>query len=320
VYVLLDSFLFSINTILPIFIVAILGALLKNFLTPAFFTHSERLVFKVALPALLFLEVARSDLQAVFRADFIAYCVGGIVVSFALLCLIVPIFIKSNDKRGAFIQGAYRSNFAILGVPLAKNMFGKAGTTQIAVVMPFAIMLFNVFATIILCVYQPKEKQQKAHKAALHILLNMVTNPLIIAVALAVPFMLFHIGLPVIFDKSLTYLANMSLPLALLSLGANCTLKSFKGRLSMALISSSIKTIVIPLAAVLTAIFLGFRNEQLGVILILFGGPTAVSSYIMAKNMDSDYELAGQVMLISTLMCVFTLFIGTFVLKLNNYI
>ena len=319
---MLESFLFSVNTVFPIFIMVFIGAIIKKikFLDSSFFAQSERLVFKVALPAMLFLEVAKTESGVVFDGKFILYCVIGVVGSFLLLCITVPLFIKSNDKRGAFIQGAYRSNFAILGVPLAENMFGNAGTSQIAMVMPFAITLFNFFAVMILSIYAPEDKKVKPLKMVTNIAINVVKNPLIISVVAGILFTFLHVPLPVVANKSLTYLSNMSLPLALMSLGANFTMDSFKSRFNLALISSALKTIVVPVITVVIAILLGFRNEQLGIIFILFGGPTAVSSYIMAKNMDSDYELAGQIMLISTLMCIITIFIGVFTLDVLNYI
>ena len=319
---MLDSLLFSVNTVFPIFIMVFIGAVIKKlkFLDNNFFAQSERLVFKIALPAMLFLEVAKSEKSVMFDGKFILYCVLGVVLSFVLLCVTVPFFIKSNDKRGAFIQGAYRSNFAILGVPLAENMFGNSGVSQIAMVMPFAITLFNFFAVLILSIYAPEDKQVKPAQLIKNIAVNVIKNPLILSVVAGVLVTLIGIPLPLVANKSLTYLSNMSLPLALMSLGANFTVNSFKSRFSLALISSSLKTIIIPVITVVIAILLGFRNEQLGIIFILFGGPTAVSSYIMAKNMDSDYELAGQIMLISTLMCIITIFIGVFTLDILNYI
>lgn len=319
---MLDSLIFSINTVFPIFIIVILGAALKrtNFLSDKFFSDSERFVFKVALPSMLFLEVSRANPSELFDAGFIGYCVLGIVLTFLIPCAIVPLFVKSNDKRGAFIQGVYRSNFAILGTTLAANMFGDDGVAQIAMVMPFAITLFNVFAVLILSIYAPEDKKLTKKQFFKNILKNVVTNPLIIAVVLALPFLLTPLELPSLFSKSLTYLSNMSMPLALMSLGANFTLESLRGRWSLALIASTLKTIVVPLCMVLPAIALGYRGVQLGTVFILFGGPAAVSSYIMAKNMDSDYELAGQILLFTTLMCVATIFAGVFTLRLCGLI
>lgn len=314
---MLESFLYSLNVILPIFILVILGFILGRykFLTPEFLSVSEKFVFKIALPCMLFLEVAHSNISETLDVPLIIFCCTGIIISFIVLCLTVPVFIKSNDKRGAFIQGVYRSNFAILGVPLAENMFGESGVKIIAIVMPFAIVIFNVLAVVVLSMFAPADKKKSTGVLIKEIAKNIITNPLIIAIVLAVPFMLTSFKLPVFLDKSITYLSNTTFSLALMSLGANFTSKSIKGRISLSIAASVLKTAVIPFAAVFIAVILGFTGEPLGIIFILFGAPTAVSSYIMAKNMGSDYELAGQILLLTTMMCLFTLFLGIFIMK-----
>lgn len=314
---MLESFLYSLNIIAPIFIMVLLGVVMKkkNFVNGSFLTICDKLVFKLALPALLFIDVATADAGDVLDPKLIIFCVSMVVVSFVLPCLIVPIFIKDNAKRGAFIQGVYRSNAAILGITLATNMFGEVGAATISMVLPFVVVLFNVFAVIVLSIYAPADVKLKPAALLKRIGKTVVTNPLIISITLALLWKLTGLELPLLVSRSLNYLANMSMPLALISLGANFTVESLHGRVGIAIISSACKTIVVPALAVLAGIAFGFQGVGLGVIFILFGGPAAVSSYIMAKEMKSDYELASQILLISTLMSLFTLFAGIFILK-----
>jgi len=314
---MLESFLYSLNVVVPLFIIVILGFILgqRKFLSSEFLAVSEKFVFKVTLPAMLFLEVAHSNISESLDVPLIIFCCCGIALSVIILCIAAPIFIKSNEKRGAFIQGVYRSNFAILGVPLAENMFGDSGVKVIAIVMPFAIVMFNVLAVVVLSMYAPAQKKKSSGELMREILKNIVTNPLIIAVVLAIPLMLSPVSLPVFLDKSLSYLSNTTFALSLMSLGANFTAKSLKGRAALSVAGSIFKTAILPLIAVVTAVFIGFRGEPLGIILILFGAPTSVSSYIMAKNMGSDYELAGQILLMTTMLCLLTLFSGIFIMK-----
>lgn len=314
---MLESFLYSLNIIAPIFIIVLIGVLMKHkgFINDSFVLVCDKLVFKLCLPALLFIDIATADPGDVLDFKLIVFCVAMVTASFILPCLIVPIFIKDNAKRGAFIQGVYRSNAAILGITLATNMFGEIGAATISMVLPFVVVLFNVFAVVILSIYAPADVKLSPGALAKRILKTVITNPLIISITLALLWRLSGFELPVLVSRSLDYLADMSMPLALISLGANFSLGSLKSRLGLALISSACKTIVVPGAAVLVGIAFGFSGVGLGVIFILFGGPAAVSSYIMAKEMKSDYELASQILLISTLMSLFTLFAGIFILK-----
>lgn len=321
---MLASFIYSLNAILPIFILVALGFVLKKtkLLSEAFFSASEKLVFKLALPVMLFLEVSGAELSDDFIAPLVIYCSLGIIVLFFTLCLIVPIFVKDNAKRGALIQGIYRSNFAILGIPLAENMFGDVGRTNIAFVIPFAIILFNILAVVLLTVFAPDEEKKNISAAAVvkDIIFNILKNPLIIAVVLGIPFMLFKWLLPAAADKTLNYIGALSTPLALMSLGANCDAGEFKNRLGQSIIGALCKTVAVPAVTVFVAAIIGFRNDQLGTVFILFGAPTAVTSYIMAKQMKSDYILAGQILLFSTAMCLGTIFAGAFILKYTGLI
>ncbi len=317
-----SSFLYSINTVLPILITVVLGKLFSKtkLLSDSFFEASEKFVFKIALPAMLFLEVSKADPKTLFDGKYILFCVLGVFFSFLIPCLTVPLFVKDDAQRGAFIQGVYRSNFAILGISLADNMFGESGTQQIAVLMPFAVIMFNVFATLILSIYSPKEENISKGQVIKGIVRNTATNPLILSLVIAIPFMLLEIPIPAFADKSISYLSATATPLALMSLGASFRFESAKEKFKLAISASLLKTVVLPLIMVGIAVLCGYRNEQLGCVFILFGGPAAVSSFIMAKNMKSDHELAAQILLITTVLCSFTMFVGIFVMKSTGLI
>lgn len=229
--------------------------------------------------------------------------------------MLTVIFVKDKGVRGAFIQGACRSNFAILGVPLAVNMFGEIGGQVIAITMPFVILMFNTYSVIILSVFSDSTEHKLNKKSIVQILKNIVTNPLIIAVVLALPFMLLEIEIPTVANKTLNYISGLATPLALLSLGASFNFESLRGKMKYAVASSLCKTVFLPAIMVIAAALIGLRGPALGVVLICFGAPTAVSSYIMSKKMNNDHELSSQILLLSTIMCAFTIFIGIFILK-----
>ncbi len=314
---MLERFLYSMNIIAPIFIIVLIGVLMKHrgFINDGFIAVCDKLVFKLSLPALLFIDIAQAGSGDVIDLKLIIFCVSAVTVSFILACILVPIFIKDNAKRGAFIQGVYRSNAAILGITLATNMFGEVGAATISMVLPFVVVLYNVFAVIVMSIYAPAEVKLSPRALVKRIMRTVVTNPLIISIILALLWRMTGLELPILASRTLDYLADMSMPLALISLGANFSLSSLRGRLGLALASSACKTMIVPGLAVLFGILLGFSGVGLGVIFIIFGGPAAVSSYIMTKEMRSDYELASQILLISTLMSLFTLFAGIFILK-----
>ncbi len=314
---MLSNLSYSVNAVLPIFILVIVGAVLNKYnkVNTQFTEIADWLVFKVGLPIMLFLEVAKSSISDGFDGKLILFLVLSVTCSFLLVSVLAALLMRDSTKRGAFVQGMCRSNFAILGVPLAENMFGDSGTQTIAVVMPFVILMFNTYSVILLSVFSNSSSHKLDKKAVRGILRNIVTNPLIIGVVLGLPFMLFEIPLGTAFNKTLQYLSNLTTPLALISLGANFRMDSLRGRLGYALSASVGKTILLPAVAVTLAALIGLRGPSLGVVLICFGAPTAVSSYIMSKKMDNDHELSAQILLLTTMMCIVTIFIGIFILK-----
>ncbi len=314
---MVENLLYSVNTIVPIFLIVVLGWILKNkkVLDASFFAGADKFVFNIALPSMLFLDLVETEAISSFDFRFVGFCIGGILAVFVLLCIFVPIFCRDNAKRGAAIQGIYRSNFAILGTSVVMNMFGESAAGPVAMVLPITVITFNILAVIALSVFAPKNKQLSPGELIKTIILNIIKNPLIIALVIGLLFLLTGLKLPVILEGSLGYVSNATLALALMSLGANIEPKHIKESFVPAIASSLCKTVLVPIVMVTVAALVGFRGVELGIILILFSSPTAVSSYIMAKNMGSDYNLASQILLYTTVLSVFTMFIGIFIVK-----
>lgn len=312
-----ENLLYCVNTVVPIFILVFLGQLFIRIklLDTAFFDKAEKFVFKVALPCSLFLSVHNADASSAFDPKLMLFCAAFCLLNAIIPAILVPLFIKDNPRRGAFIQGVYRSNFAILGIPLVKRMFPLTGEAVAASVVPIAIPAFNVIAVILLTVFSPEEKKPSVGETVKRSVIGVIKNPLIIGVALGLPFMLTGFRLPDIPYTGVKYMADLCTPLALMCLGASIRFDRFKGRIGLAALASFFKIAVAPALALTLAALLGMRGAQLGTVLIMFGGPMAVSGYIMAKNMKSDHELAGQILLISTLFCILTMFIAIYVLK-----
>ena len=312
----MNELLFSLNTVLPLILLVAIGFFIRkiNLLKEEFYPAAEKFVFKVALPCSLFLSVSKADPGTAFSVPLIVFCVVGTIVSAIIIGIFTVIFLKNNAERGAFIQGGYRSNFALLGSALADRLFPATGLAAASALMPFTIPLFNVIAVTIFSIFAPSDKKQSPLGVLKKTLKGIVTNPLIIGIALAIPFMVTGFRIPEIGESTLKYVANIASPLALICIGASIGGGFEASKLGKATASALIKTLILPATAVILGALMGFRNVELGLILILFGSPTAVSSYIMAKNMGSDEKLAAQILLISTILCAFTLFFGIYIL------
>jgi len=323
-----NNFILSLNTVLPIVILTGVGMLLGKLklFSDAFYSGADKFVFKVALPCMLFLQVAGANFtESAGYLKLMLAIVGILILLTVFYCLIMPLFIKDKRKLGATVQGMFRSNVAILGLVLIENMFPEGdvratAVTAYAMVMPFVVLMYNVFSVGILAIFMPSDDDAEGgSKFGLkdfgRAALETLKNPLIIGVVLGFPFSLLNIQLPAILNTSIKYLSNCTTGLALVSLGAGFSFKSLSGNLKLATFVTAVKTVIQPAIGIFVLYLLGFRGPELAVAFVIFGTPVAVSSYIMAKNMKSDYELAGQILLLTTIICIFTLFAGSLLMR-----
>ncbi len=314
---ILTNLFFSFNAVIPVFIIIGGGFYLKKrkFLNDDFSAASNRLVFTIALPAMIFESVYQVNFKSIFDLNLILFSVSGTLIQFVLITIGAFGLLAARKSIGAFVQGGFRSNFIILGIPLIKNLSATLGTDAAAkssIIVSIIIPLYNVLAVIILTATSLEKSLSWKKK----VLFDIAKNPLIIAVILAIPFSITGFRLPGFIEKTIAYLSAIAVPLALLDIGYNFKFRVFVGNLQLAAVASFIKIIVSPLLFTTAAYFLGFRGSSLGVIYILFASPTAVSSYIMAKNMNNDADLAANIVLLTTVGSLVTLFLGVFVLKM----
>uniref|UniRef100_UPI0025B7F817 AEC family transporter n=2 Tax=Ignavibacterium TaxID=795750 RepID=UPI0025B7F817 len=277
---------------------------------------TSKFVFSVSLPALVFMQIAEMDLSKTINFPQILFIYTGTITTFILIWLLSIPFIKDGRDRSVFIQGAFRSNFAIVGFAIISNLFGTAALGKAAIILAFILPLYNILAVIVLTVPLRQTNQLSFYPIIKEILLN----PLIVAVIVGLPFSYFTIKLPSIIVTTGNFLSDLALPLALIGIGGSLNLEQIKKASTLAFTSSIIKLILIPLILTTTAYFFGYRGIDLGIMFILFACPTAIVSFIMAEAMGANSKLAGNIILISTLGSVFTIAIGILILKTTGLI
>lgn len=310
----MSNFLYSLNATMPVFFVMLLGWWLKriHFLTDEFVSVGDKLVFKVALPVVVFRDIAGADLSGDFHLKFVLFCFLGTCAFFGGTWLLAELFIRDKREIGSFVQGSFRGSAAILGIAFAQNIYGSSGMVPMMIVA--SIPLFNIFSVIVL-IRSANEGEKDKWAIVKKTLKGIVTNPIIIGIAAGIPFALLKITFPVILEKSLASVAGLSTPLALLTIGAGFSTGEAFARWKMTAAASVIKLVVIPGIFLPLAVWMGFRNEEMVALLILTGAPTTVSSYIMAKNMDNDGTLASGIVVVTTLFSSITLTTIIFILK-----
>ena len=312
----MDSFIYSVNATMPIFLVMVLGWFLrrKNLLDDKFVQQGNKLVFNVALPVQLFNSVANTDFSVFADLKLLSYCILTAFGAFGVCWLIAILFVHPRASRGAFVQGASRGNVAILGLAYIQNMYdGQTGAMPLVVAV--SVTIYNVVSVLLLSVYDSEAHNEDKKTFLKNALIGIWKNPLLRGIMLGLLASLLQIRLPVIVAKTFTSVASISTPLALIVLGAGFDFEQAKGKIRLTMGSAALKLIGLPAACMPIAIAMGFRGITLASVLIMSGAATAVSSYIMAKNMHNDEVLASSVVAVTTLGCAFTLTFWIFILK-----
>lgn len=320
-----ESFIYSFNSVMPIVLLVLIGMFLKKikFLNETYCDIADKLVFNVALPFESIRSISGTDFRVIFSSENMTVTVFffvGIVLAFIASCIGVRFLLKENSQRSVFVQGAVRGNFAIFALPLAGNMFGEEGRVAAAMLLPVVIVMYNVLAVIGFSVFAPAEDGKKTPlEIFVQIVKSTVKNPLIIGIfaALCLSFLKTSAGvvLPAFMMGTIEDVAALAVPLSLISIGVNFKPETLKRGLGLSVWCMLAKNIVLPAVALTVGILMGFRGIPLTMILVSFGGPTAVSSYIMAKNMHGDAELASKILLLTTVCSLGTIFMFIFILK-----
>lgn len=311
-----DNLLFSLSTTLPILIWLIAGLLLRRTkrISDGFIADGNYLVFTWCLPTLLFLNIARAPLTEVWQGDLITYAVLFTLGSIVLLWFLTPQLTRDITSRGVFIQGAFRGNMGIVGLAMVVNAFGASAIPLASLYLAVLTFLYNMASVVVL------QLGQGQGVAPLRMLSQMARNPLMIGVVAGVAWSLGGLPMPDLADNTLQGLADLTLPIALLCIGASLRWRSLKGNRLLVLWATLFKLVLLPALAALGGVWLGFRGEQLGILYLMMAAPTAAASFVMARAMTQWGNLAAEIIVITTLFSLFSTTLGLFVLRLTGLV
>lgn len=321
----MTDLLFAINATAPIVLMVAVGYILKRLgmLDGDVARVLNKLVFRVFLPVMLFLNMYKIQSLADVEFGFVWYTLIATVLLFGVAVFAVILFTGENDKRGALLQSVFRANYALVGIPLATSLFGEEGAISATVLSAFIIPVFNSLAVVGLSIFS-SDKKPSVKK----ILIGIVKNPLIQAIA----FGFVALGVRAIFVecgvtfrltdiepvyKTLTNLSSIATPLALLVLGAQFDFAAIPQLKRHIIFGVAARNFIVPLLGLGIAYFIGaFNGAHFATFVAVFCTPVAVSSVPMAQEMDADVSLAGQLVIWSTLFSALSIFLASYLLKL----
>lgn len=310
----MDHFFDILHIVVPVFVVIGLGYALKRtgLIDSAFLFQTNRLVYYICLPLLLFHKIGTADFSSNFNGPLLWGSALAIALAFLLSYGYALLRRYPPAIAGAFSQGAFRGNLAYVGLAIVFNAYGNEGLTRAGILMGFLVPVLNFFAVIALLL---PHKGTDSRSGIRLIARQILANPLILASFAGILWSFLSLPVPSILERSLQITTGMTLPLALLAIGGAFSMDKLKGDLVQAGLATSIKIVLMPAIAALLLALLGVDGRDLSIGVLMAGTPTATATYIMAHQMKADAELAGSIVMLSTLLSSLTYTLALLILR-----
>lgn len=338
-----DTLLYALNAVLPLLLLIALGYCLRRlrFLSESFLMVANKFIFRIALPMLMYYTLYSAASLDDIDWSVVLYTASAVLVLFGLGLATVVLFVKDPKQKGVILQGVFRSNLTIIGVPLAEALGGSEAVLGVALVSMIIVPLYNILSVIALSVFQKDENNHGIHWRK--VLWRIVTNPLIIAIALGILTLLIRSKIPLdpetqepVFSIQhnleflytfIKWLGQTASPLALIVLGGGFQFGAIQKLRKELIIGVSWRILLAPILGLLGAIlldkataFFSFSPADYPALIATFGSPAAVSSAIMAKEMEGDEQLAGQIVVWTSCLSIVTIFIIVVILRTRGLI
>lgn len=298
---------------LPVFSLVFIGIWLKwrDKIDDAFTAKASYIVFNLALPVLMFAAIVRTDIAQIGNPRLIVFALLMALLSFIVLWFGSKALITDKKNLGVFVQGCFRSNLGILGLAFCVTTFAEEGLAVGALLLAVITPLYNILSIYALT-HAANENSQMNW---LGLIKDVLTNPLIVAIIMALPFAYWQITLPEVVMRSIDYLAAMTLPLALICIGGSLSFTALRQTQRLSWVAVIIKLLLIPGIIAILAYVCGFRGVELGCLILMFSSPTAAASFVMVRSIGGNHMLAANIIALTTLISLFSVSIAIYLLK-----
>ena len=308
----MDHFMLSANAVLPMFLQLAAGYISQKagILSRKDVPRFNRVAFQIFLPCLLFYNIYQSDLSSSVKPGLIAFAAGGVLLVFFSVFLYARFFVKNTDWKAVIAQGMFRSNFVLMGIPIAQALVGQENLGSVTVLIAVVVPLFNFLSVILL------EYSRGGRIRIMKILTGVIRNPLIIGSLIGILFQLLHIRLPGVAEKAVSNLGSIASPLQLFLLGAFFRFDGLGRYIRPLFAVTAVKLFVTPAVTLTAAALLGIRGGDFVGLIGVFASPTAVNSFTMVQQMGcGDAELAGDIVVLTSAVSILSMFLWIFIFK-----
>jgi len=307
----MESLMMAVQVVVPMAIMVCIGILLRviKITDAATMKKVDNIIFKVTMPTLMFYNIYKTDFSQLHNIGFILYGVAGLLILFFIAMFLIPKVVKPGATAASYGQAIVRSNYLIFGAAVAESIYGAGNIGLVSLLGAVAVPMFNALSAVIL------EAGRHGIASAKKLLIAIAKNPTVDATIIGLIINFSGITLPDLILDVVGDISGLTTPLSFLSIGVSLSIGATmakKGYLTSAVL---LRLVLIPLVFVTGAVLLGFRGQELVALLIHVAAPTAVSSYPMAVAMDADGDFAAQMVAVTTILCLPTIFLWTLVLN-----
>ncbi len=306
----MNSFLVAVQVVMPMAMMVGIGVLLRifNLADGPTMKKVDNLIFKIFMPCMSFYNLYHTDFSEFGNINYILYGTAALMLEFFVAMFVVPKLVKPRPTASSYGQAFFRSNYLIFGAAVAESIYGAGNIGIVTLLGSVAVPIFNVQAAILL------ETARNSSVSPKKMLLSIAKNPTVIATVLGLAVNFSGLRLPYLVLDVVHDLSGLTTPLSFLSIGVSLSMSKVSKKAYL-VSAVALRLVLIPLAFVIPAAFMGFRGQEMCALLILFAAPVAVSSYPMAVAMDADGDFAGQLVAYTTIFCLPTIFLWTYALN-----
>jgi predicted permease len=293
------------STIIPIFAVILLGWISrkKGFIHADFIGPANSLVFYLAIPAMIFRAISRASLTAHFNAGILVITLSVAIIGFIFAWLFGHACRLKQGQLGSYVQTSFHGNLGYIGLAVVFYYLGEDGLVKASILTGFLMIVQNLLSVMSLT-FNAKKSDSTGNGQT--VLRNLAGNPVILSAMAGIFCSSLKVPIPLIAQRSLDILSGLALPMALLIIGASINFQEIRSKLKWVLSSSTIKLALIPGLGYFAFRTLGFPPGEYLPGLVLLASPTATISYVMAKEMQGDPDLAVLAISFSTLLSALT--------------
>ena len=302
----MENFLLSANAVVPMFLLMAAGYAAREagILDRGDVFRCNRVAFRVFLPCLLFINIYQSDLHAAANPGLILFAVIGVLLVFSAAFVGTEYLEPIENRRGVVAQGIFRSNFVIMGLPVAEALAGSENLGSVTLLIAVVVPLFNFLAVFVLEFFRGGKVKPG------EVLIEIVKNPLVVSSLLGILFQALPVRLPALVETAVLNLGRIATPLQLFLLGAFFRFNGIRERLLPTAVVTTVKLFVTPGLLLSAAAMVGFRGVEFIALIGVFATPTAVNSFTMVQQMHcGDEELAGNIVVATSAVSMVSLFL-----------